>query len=58
MPTYQVFFDKLVADSVFIEAPENATDEELFKLAWDELTLHGYEREEILEGSFDFQKEE
>ncbi len=55
--TYQVFFDRLEADSVFVEVLEDAGDQAIIDAAWEQITAGGYEREEIVEASFDWQEE-
>ena len=54
MPIYQVFLNVAVKDSVSIDAPEGASNKELFTLAWQELIWQGTEEVEFLPGSFVF----
>ncbi len=56
--TYQVFFDRLEADSVFVEVSKDAGDQAIIDAAWEQIAAQGYEREEIVEASFDWQEEE
>lgn len=55
--TYQVFFDRLEVDSVFVEVPKDAGDQAIIDAAWEQIAARGYLPGEILGTSFDWEEE-